>query len=130
MAKILILDDSPATLAAAKGLLEAAGHTVETQLSPAGLPAIVHREHPDLILLDVNMPTLDGDQMLRILHARGWMADSIVLLFSSKPAAELAVLAESCGASGFISKRDGGEALVATVNSYLEKLQPSSSPQA
>ena len=121
MAKILIVDDSAAVLGAARTLLEGAGHTVLVQSSPAGLPAIISRERPDLILLDVKMPMHDGDQILRAIRARGWLADCTVLLFSAKPVPELAQLVTACGADGYISKSCGGPAMIEAVNAHLAK---------
>ena len=119
MAKILIVDDSATILAMTRDLLQEAGHVVAVQSSPAGLPAIVTREKPDLILLDVSLPVLDGDQALRLLRARGFSANVIVLLYSSKPVDELTRLTKACGAQGFISKSEVGPTLVAKVNEYL-----------
>jgi CheY-like chemotaxis protein len=121
MAKILILDDSEIILTMTRDLLQAAGHTVATQSSPAGLPAVITRERPDLLLLDVSMPLLNGDQTLRVLRARGFLANIIVLLFSARPATELAKLATACGAHGYVSKNDASSALVTTVNDHLAK---------
>ena len=121
MARILIIDDSPIALKVARAFLEAAGHTVDTQPTPAGLPAIVNREKPDVILIDVSMPQHNGDQILRALRTRGSTSNFIALLFSAKPDAELTELVRSCGADGYVSKNAGGDALVDAVNAHLAR---------
>lgn len=119
LAKILILDDSPSVLAAASMALTAAGHEVLTREAQDGLPALIQREQPALLLLDVNMPAMQGDKTLRALRMRGWATGVKVLLYSAKSAEELEILARGSGADGFVCKVDGPEALVVAVNRAL-----------
>jgi DNA-binding response OmpR family regulator len=121
MAKILIVDDSPATIKMVTMALTEAGHEVASCDSPAGLPAIIKREQPDLILLDVVMPTMHGDKALQALSSRGWDSDATILFYSSRPREELEQLVGASGADGYIPKDVGFAAMVATVNEWLAK---------
>jgi CheY-like chemotaxis protein len=69
MAKILIVEDNPANMKLAMFLLERGGHTVLTAIDAAGGIAQARSDHPDLILMDINLPDMDGLQATKILKA-------------------------------------------------------------
>lgn len=121
MAKILIIDDSPGTIKMVTLALEEAGHEVVACDSPAGLPAVIKREEPALILMDVVMPTMHGDKALQALSSRGWDSDATVLFYSSRPREELEQLVGASGADGYIAKDVGFAAMVETVNEWLKR---------
>ena len=62
--KILVIDDDEKLLGAVRRLLNSAGMEVITSSSSLNLPKLVQREKPDLILLDIEMPTLSGEHVL------------------------------------------------------------------
>jgi len=67
MAKILIVEDNPANLKLAIFLLESAGHSVlSARDAEAGL-ALTRNEHPDLILMDIQLPGMDGLEAIGLL---------------------------------------------------------------
>ncbi len=102
--KILVIDDSETALSIARRTLESAGYSVITSNSALRLPAIVHSEKPDLILLDVEMPALRGDQVLELTKLFDFLQKSPIVLHSSKSEDELRELVKRSGASGFIKK--------------------------
>jgi len=67
MAKILIVEDDPPTLALVKAVLEGAGHSVGTAGNGAEALIAVNTTVPDLILMDVMMPVMNGFQALHVL---------------------------------------------------------------
>ena len=69
MARILIIEDSPTNMMLSVAVLESAGHTpLQAERAAAGIE-IARREHPDLILMDIQLPDMDGMEATRILKA-------------------------------------------------------------
>jgi DNA-binding NarL/FixJ family response regulator len=111
--RILIVDDHPSFRASARALLEAEGYEVvgEAADGRSGVRA-AHELRPDVVLLDVQLPDLDGFQVASRLTANG--AGPAIVLVSSRPAEDVAPLADSSGALGFITKSElSGERLEA-----------------
>ena len=69
MACILIVDDEPTNLLVAITVLEAAGHRVLSAASGPEAIEMAHAEVPDLVLMDVQMPGMDGIEALSLLRA-------------------------------------------------------------
>ena len=83
--KILIVDDSELVLAMAKDALEEAGYEVFT--STNGIEAnsyIFSKNKPDLIILDVMLPMLDGNKKAKLLREKEFSRQIPILLISSK----------------------------------------------
>ncbi len=70
MAKILVVDDEPHVVELVALNLRREGHTVVTAGNGAAAVLAVEKEHPDLVVLDVMMPVLDGIQVAEILRGR------------------------------------------------------------
>lgn len=118
--KILVIDDSETALSIAKRTLEAAGYFVLTSNSALRLPAIVHSEKPDLILLDVEMPALRGDQVLELTKLFDFLQRSPIVLHSSKSDEELQELVGRSGASGYIKKTSNNIAFISKVEEWIK----------
>ena len=102
---VLIVDDHPSFRLAARMLLEDEGFEVigEAPDGSSGLSE-ARRLHPDLVLLDVNLPDFDGfDVASRLSGDEG--APTIVLC-SSRDLGDFGPLVERSGARGFIPKAD------------------------
>ena len=100
---VLIVDDDPGTRAVVRASLELEGfEVVEAESGTTGLAA-VDEESPDLILLDVMMPQMDGWEMLRRIQEVHGGAIPVVM-FSGKVDESSAGEAAERGASGFIGK--------------------------
>lgn len=84
MAKILIIDDSPADIRFMVEALRSTGHTVISTSDSTEAEAIVEAEKPDLALLDVVMPERNGYETLRALKKVPAGADLKVIFVSSK----------------------------------------------
>jgi CheY-like chemotaxis protein len=119
--KILVIDDSETALSIARRMLEAAGYTVLTSNSALRLPALVHSEKPDLILLDVEMPALRGDQVLELTKLFDFLQKSPIVLHSAKSDDELKELASRSGASGYIKKTPNSIAFIGQVDEWISK---------
>ena len=119
-AKILMVDDSPVILEAGRMALEEAGYEVLTLENPLTVPGVVRREKPDLVLIDVNMPAVNGDSVIQIVNTHGLASKAPVILYSDIPERELELRAKKCGAAGYIRKTGDDEALVAQVKRFLD----------
>jgi two-component system, cell cycle response regulator DivK len=60
MAKVLIVEDNPANMALATFLVQSAGHTVISATDAEAGLTLARTEHPDLILMDIQLPGMDG----------------------------------------------------------------------
>ena len=104
MNRILIIDDDPAHLNAARGILEAEGYEVFTQSQPFGSTNTVTHLQPDLVLLDVNMPGLSGDRLAEVFRANARTRNVMLVLHSSYDEDHLRTTARRLGLDGYICK--------------------------
>jgi DNA-binding response OmpR family regulator len=118
--RILIVDDSPLMLDMAKEALELAGFTVFIAQNFKELAKFQDDRNLDLILMDVQMPELFGDDVAMVLReVRGVKAP--IYLLSSLDANELSERASEAEIDGYICKRDGIDALVERVVEILDE---------
>ena len=121
---ILIVDDSELVLAMARDALEAAGYTVQTATN--GIEAnrfIFSKNMPDLIIIDIMMPMLDGNKKARILKDNELTRDIPILLFSSKSGEEMRRLTAEAGADGYVLKPFSPTDIAGEVRRCLLRLQ-------
>jgi excisionase family DNA binding protein len=116
---VLIVDDDPGLRGFVRASLELEGYTVrEAGSAEEGLEQI-EAEPPDLILLDVMMPKVDGWEMLNRLQARHGVGSIPVLMFSGKVDEEAVADAARRGASGFIGKPFDPQQLIESAKQML-----------
>jgi two-component system cell cycle response regulator DivK len=104
MAKVLVVEDNPANMKLAVFLLRSAGHTVLSAISAESALTLAHEEQPDLILMDIQLPGIDG------LEATGMLKDNastsaipvIALTALAMKGDEERILAAGC--DGYIAK--------------------------
>ena len=110
---VLVVDDDDRVRELVASALELEGYTVvAADGADAGLAAI-EEQKPDLVLLDVLMPHVDGWEMLRRIQDRHGAGAIPVVMFSGATDEELRGEAASRGASGFIGKPFDLDQLVA-----------------
>jgi two-component system, OmpR family, alkaline phosphatase synthesis response regulator PhoP len=120
--KVLIVDDSEIVLAMAREALAEGGFETVTAMN--GIEAnryIFSGDRPDLIILDVMLPMLDGNKKAKMLKSDEKTGDIPILLISSKPEDELRRLTEECGADGYIRKPFTNSQMVTMVDETLAK---------
>ena len=107
--RILIIDDEPFLLESAACVLRQAGHEVHTCEQWAEAAHKIRATRPDIVLLDYNMPALNGDNVCSILKRT--MGDVVppVFIHSSEPEDELVRIVARCGADGYIPKSAAAE---------------------
>lgn len=102
MGKILIIDDEKDILNTLSSILEDEGFTVSKAMDGKEGLAIFDRENPDIVLLDVWMPELDGIQVLKKIKKKN--KDAIVIVISGHGTISTAVEAVKVGAYDFLEK--------------------------
>lgn len=116
---VLIVDDDPKLREYVRVNLEAEGYAVrEAGSADEGL-AVLDEQAPDLILLDVMMPRVDGWEMLRHVQERHGVGAIPVIMFSGKVDERSAAEAASRGAQGFIGKPFDPRALIESTKQLL-----------
>ncbi|ACM18919.1 response receiver CheY associated with MCPs of class 40H [Geotalea daltonii FRC-32] len=118
--KILIVDDSELVLMMARDALEEAGYKVFCAHN--GLEAngyIFSADRPDLIIMDVMLPMLEGNKKVKLLKEKDFISQIPILLLSSKSEDELRRLTDESGADGYISKPFSPAGIVTTVRNFL-----------
>jgi two-component system KDP operon response regulator KdpE len=121
MSRILVVDDEPQLLRALGTNLKARGYDVE--LAPTGETALVlaARKHPDLVILDLGLPGIDGVEVIRGL--RGWTSVPIIVL-SVRETERAKVEALDAGADDFVTKPFGMDELLARMRAALRRATP------
>ena len=117
--KILVIDDDEKMLGAVRRLLTSAGMEVITSSSSLNLPKLVQREKPDLILLDIEMPTLSGEHVLDFTKLFDFLRATPIVLHSARSEEELQGLVDRSNAVGYIKKTGNPLSLVAQVKTFL-----------
>ncbi len=116
--RILVIDDSPLLIAAVEAALTNVGYEVATAMTLEAFEAARRSAPPDLIILDVQMPEIFGDDLATTL--RGAYAEPApIVLLSSLDDEELEERARNAEARAWVSKRAGMAALIAKVGEIL-----------
>lgn len=118
-ARILIVEDNPANLELVRYLLQHAGHTVISAVDGAEGLAVAQREQPDLVISDLQMPHMDGYELLTRLRAEPSLQGTPVIAvtaFSMSGDRNKVMLA---GFDGYLPKPIVPETFVAQVESWL-----------
>lgn len=116
--KILVVDDSQLMLEVTKEALEAEGFEVLAAASMEELEGLYNDPELRLILMDVQMPELFGDDVAMVLRSvRG--VNVPIYLFSNLPEDELRERSKEADIDGYICKRDGIEQAVETIKGIL-----------
>ena len=118
MSRILVVDDSRLVLNAVQESLLPDGHEIVLTENPLEVPHLIRERHPDLVLIDLNMPTMRGDIVARII--RKAFGRGVVVLLHTEAPEEARSLIDPAGAEGVVAK-SGDEAVVRdAVAHYLQ----------
>ena len=118
--RILIVDDLPANLGVLLGVLGEAGYAVLMAASGEGALARLDRVRPDLVLLDVNMPGLDGYETCCRLKADPRWRDVPVLFLTAQDDAGDKLRGFQAGGVDYITKPLHAEEVLARVRAHLQ----------
>ena len=117
--RILVVDDNPLNVDILKSRLTAHGYDIVTAADGEAALAAVHAAEPDLILLDVMMPKLDGIEVCRRLRADAAAPFVPIILVTAKTDSKDVVSGLEAGADEYLTKPVDQAALVARVKSML-----------
>jgi len=117
-ARILLVDDEPPIVELVRGYLEREGYAVSAaEDGPSGLE-LARTERPDVVVLDVMLPGLDGFEVLRQLRI---FSDAYVLMLTARADEVDRVVGLSIGADDYLAKPFSPRELVARIKALLRR---------
>jgi two-component system, cell cycle response regulator DivK len=122
---VLIVDDNEVNRYLAQFLLENAGFEVQTAGSGAQALAAAHAQRPDLVLMDIRMPVMDGHETTSRLKADASLCDVPVVALSAHALPHEKVQAMQSGCSGYIEKPIDAATFVDQVRAVMTAPQAS-----
>lgn len=127
MTTILVAEDSPTQAAQVRILLEQAAY--EVQLAGNGKEALaaLARQQPDLVLTDLDMPEMNGLELVEAVHEK--FARVPVILMTAFGSEEVAIQALDAGAASYVPKRNLARDLIESVRDVLSVVQASREQQ-
>ena len=117
---ILVVDDEPKIVRLARDYLEKNGFRVVTAADGPSALAMARRERPDLIVLDLLLPGMDGREVCRILRAE---SDVPIIMLTALSEESDQIVGLEIGADDYIVKPFSPRALVARVRALLRRAQ-------
>jgi DNA-binding NtrC family response regulator len=127
MATILVVDDELGIRGLLSDILSDEGHSVELAENAAEARAVRERMRPDLVLLDIWMPDVDGITLLKEWGASGLLTMPVIMM-SGHGTIDTAVEATKFGASAFLEKPVTLQKLLRAVEQSLAKPSPRPAP--
>ena len=125
-ARILIVDDEPNIIGTVAPLLRTRGYEVLTAMTGRAALETHERERPDLVVLDLGLPDLDGvDVCVAIRQSSGVP----ILVLSARGAEGDKVRALDAGADDYVTKPFGAEELLARIRASLRRREPPSAAE-
>jgi len=120
--KILVVDDEPNILRLMEFILARQGHEILSAINGEQALETVRAQKPDLVLLDIMIPRIDGYEVARILRADPDTASLPIIMLSAKAQEEDIQRGHSLGVDEYITKPFSPDHLVAVVTGYLSQL--------
>ena len=121
MTRILVVDDEPQIRKALSVNLRARGYEVDVATTGEEALTLAAGNHPDLVLLDIGLPGIDGIEVVEGL--RGWTTVPIIML-SVRDAEDDKVRALDAGADDYVTKPFGMNEVLARLRAALRRHQP------
>ena len=121
MATVLVIEDNPANMTLAKFLLESAGHAVLSATNAETGLTMARAEHPDLVLMDIQLPGMDGLQAAALLKADdATRAIPIIALTALAMKGDEARI-RAAGCDGYIAKPLSYKGFLTVISAHLTK---------
>ncbi|MDQ1706597.1 MAG: two-component system, OmpR family, operon response regulator KdpE [Frankiaceae bacterium] len=122
MTKVVVIDDEAAICRALRINLTARDYQVATAGDGASGLAAIARERPDVVILDLGLPDMDGTEVIK--GVRGWSTTPIIVL-SAREQEQAKVAALDAGADDYVTKPFGMDELLARLRAAVRRAVPS-----
>jgi len=119
LSKILVTDNDLDTMEQVRHILEAEGYEVLTSVTGQAGIALAQLHHPHLILLDIDLPDIDGYEVCRALRATPSTAKLPILIYSARAELEDKVAGFRAGATDYLVKPVAAAELIARVQAAI-----------
>ena len=123
MRKVLLVDDEPVLVEAITYNLEQAGYEVTTAADGASALEAARRERPDLVILDIMLPEMDGLEVCRLLRRENSTATTPIMMLTAKGEEIDKVVGLEVGADDYVTKPFGRRELLARVKALLRRAE-------
>ena len=124
MIRVLVVDDEPQIVRALRINLRARQYDVDTAMNGAEALRTAAQHPPDLVILDLGLPDMDGVEVIEGL--RGW-TDAPIIVLSGRADSTDKVQALDCGADDYVTKPFGMDELLARMRAAIRRGTPESS---
>lgn len=121
---ILVVDDSATIRKLISAKLEKCGHNVVCAADGVEAMEMMANLHPDLVLLDITMPRMDGYEVCKQIRANPAGKDLPVVMISGKDGFFDKVRGRMAGSTGYVTKPFGPETLMKALETYLLREEP------
>jgi len=119
-ARILIVDDEPNILTTLVPLVRARGYEVFSAMTGRAALETLERDKPDLIVLDLGLPDIDGVEVCRLVRET---SNVPILVLSARGAENDKVAALDAGADDYVTKPFGTDELLARIRATLRRIE-------
>lgn len=121
MAKVLIVEDNPANMKLAAFIIQSAGHLVLAATDAEAGLILARNEHPDLILMDIQLPGMDGLEATTLLKRDQTTRDIPVIAITALAMKGDEERIRAAGCDGYIAKPIRYQDLLAVVTNQLPR---------
>jgi two-component system cell cycle response regulator DivK len=122
MAKVLVVEDNPANMTLAVFLLESVGHTVLTATDAEAGLTLARGERPELILMDIQLPGMDGLEAIVLLKQDDLTRDIPVIALTALAMKGDEERIRAAGCDGYIAKPMRYREFLAEISTHLNPL--------
>jgi two-component system, cell cycle response regulator DivK len=117
--RILVIEDTEDNRQIVRDLLESAGYALIEALDGLEGVAAAEREHPDLILMDIQLPGIDGYEATRRIRAVPALATVPIIAVTSYPLSGDEAKTRAAGCDGYVAKPFSPRQLLAKIREFL-----------
>lgn len=121
MPHIIVIEDEPHSARLALMLLRRAGYEVSVAEDGEGGLTTTLDHQPDLVLVDLGLPDMDGQTVVGLLRQQPGMAETPIVAFTAWPLDRATEMAEAYGCDGLITKPINTRTFAAQVSEFLRR---------